>query len=119
MNRETRVLQNGIEIASFEWSIRNSQEWVMLDIAALGRQDIEPEETVQLELEGVRLKTGLKLLLDQAGRPTRVHWTAEDFEQLLANHGASRGADSTGGVGLYVRAGEQSSNVTRFAVAEG
>ncbi len=40
---------------------------VVLDIAALGRQDVEPEDTVQLELDGVRLKTGLKLLLDQVG----------------------------------------------------
>ena len=39
----------------------------MLDLAALGRQDVEPEDTVQLELDGVRLKTGLKLLLDQVG----------------------------------------------------
>jgi hypothetical protein len=40
---------------------------VVLDIAALGRQDVEPDDTVQLELDGVRLKTGLKLLLDQVG----------------------------------------------------
>ncbi len=40
---------------------------VVLDLAALGRQDVKPEDTVQLELDGVRLKTGLKLLLDQLG----------------------------------------------------
>ena len=39
----------------------------MLDLAALDRQGVEPDEAVQLELEGVRLKTGLKLLLDQVG----------------------------------------------------
>ncbi len=49
---------------------------VVLDIAAMGRQDVEPEDTVQLELEGVRLKTGLKLLLDQV-RLT-YHVVAED-----------------------------------------
>jgi hypothetical protein len=38
---------------------------VVLDLAALERQDVDPQDTVQLELDGVRLKTGLKLLLDQ------------------------------------------------------
>jgi hypothetical protein len=40
---------------------------VVLDLAALDRQDVDSDDTVQLELEGVRLKTGLKLLLDQVG----------------------------------------------------
>jgi hypothetical protein len=40
---------------------------VVLDLAALDRLELEPEDTVQLQLEGVRLKTGLKLLLDQVG----------------------------------------------------
>jgi hypothetical protein len=40
---------------------------VVLDLAALGRLDLKPEDTVKLELQGVRLKTGLKLLLDQVG----------------------------------------------------
>jgi hypothetical protein len=40
---------------------------VVLDIAALERQDVDADDTVQLELDGVRLKTGLKLLLDQVG----------------------------------------------------
>jgi hypothetical protein len=40
---------------------------VVLDMAALERQGVEPDDTVQLELDGVRLKTGLKLLLDQIG----------------------------------------------------
>jgi hypothetical protein len=38
---------------------------VVLDLAALERLGLTPEAPVQLELEGVRLKTGLKLLLDQ------------------------------------------------------
>lgn len=38
---------------------------VVLDLAALKRLELTPESTVKLELRGVRLKTGLKLLLDQ------------------------------------------------------
>src|SRR5262249_25736970 len=38
---------------------------VAVDRAALDRLGLKPDDTVQLELEGVRLKTGLKLLLDQ------------------------------------------------------
>jgi len=49
---------------------------VVLDLAALDRQTIEPDDTVQLELDGVRLKTGLKLLLDQVG--LTFHIVAED-----------------------------------------
>jgi hypothetical protein len=45
---------------------------VVLDKAAIDRQELRPEDTVQLELEGVRLKTGLKLLLDQVGLTYRV-----------------------------------------------
>src|SRR5262249_2636338 len=45
---------------------------VVLDIAALGRQGVEPDDTVQLEPDGVRLKTGLKLLLDQVGLTYQV-----------------------------------------------
>jgi hypothetical protein len=45
---------------------------VVLDLAALDRQDLTPEATVRLELEGVRLKTGLKLLLDKVGLTYRV-----------------------------------------------
>lgn len=40
---------------------------VVLDVAAMDRQNVDPESAVQLELDGVRLKTGLKLLLDQVG----------------------------------------------------
>ena len=52
---------------------------VVLDIAALERQDVEPEDTVQLELDGVRLKTGLKLLLDQV----RLTYHVVDEDNLL------------------------------------
>jgi hypothetical protein len=45
---------------------------VVIDLAALDRQNVEPNDTVQLELEGVRLKTGLKLLLDQLGLTYRI-----------------------------------------------
>jgi hypothetical protein len=45
---------------------------VVLDRAALDRQELSPESTVQLEMEGVRLKTGLKLLLDQVALTYRV-----------------------------------------------
>jgi hypothetical protein len=38
---------------------------VAIDRAAIERQGLKPDDEVQLELEGVRLKTGLKLLLDQ------------------------------------------------------
>jgi hypothetical protein len=45
---------------------------VVLDRAALDRQDVLPQDTVQLDLEGVRLKTGLKLLLGPLGLTYRV-----------------------------------------------
>src|SRR5580658_1604468 len=45
---------------------------VVLDLAALDRNDLKPTSKVRLDLEGVRLKTGLKLLLDQVGLTTRV-----------------------------------------------
>jgi hypothetical protein len=60
---------------------------VVLDLAALGRQNVRPEETVQLELQGVRLKTGLKLLLDQVGLTYRV--VAEDNLLILTDHQAA------------------------------
>ena len=40
---------------------------MVVDLAAIERLDLKPEDTVKLELKGVRLKTGLKLLLDQVG----------------------------------------------------
>lgn len=60
---------------------------VVLDLAALGRQDVEPEDPVQLELEGVRLKTGLKLLLDQVGLTYRV--VAEDNLMIITDREGS------------------------------
>jgi hypothetical protein len=45
---------------------------VVLDLAALERQDVKPEDQVQLEIDGVRLKTSLQLLLDQVGMTYRV-----------------------------------------------
>ena len=45
---------------------------VVLDLAALGRQQVQKNDTVELELKGVRLKTGLKLLLDQVDLTYRV-----------------------------------------------
>ena len=45
---------------------------VVLDRAALDRQELKPEDPVQLQLEGVRLKMGLKLLLDQVGLTFQV-----------------------------------------------
>lgn len=41
---------------------------VVLDPAAMARQDLQPDDTVQLDLPGtVRLRTALPLLLDQLG----------------------------------------------------
>ena len=60
---------------------------VVLDLAALDRQDVEPEDPVQLELEGVRLKTGLKLLLDQVGLTYRV--VAEDNLMIITDREGS------------------------------
>jgi hypothetical protein len=45
---------------------------VVLDLAALDRLELDPEDPVQLQLEGVRLKVGLKLLLDQVGLTFQV-----------------------------------------------
>jgi hypothetical protein len=60
---------------------------VVLDIAALGRQDVEPDDTVQLELDGVRFKTGLKLLLDQVG--LTYHVVPEDNLLILTDRDGS------------------------------
>jgi hypothetical protein len=56
---------------------------VVLDVAALDRLELKPEDVVQLQLEGVRLKTGLKLLLDQVGMTYQV--IAEDNLLLLTD----------------------------------
>lgn len=45
---------------------------VVLDRAALDRQEVDHDDTVQLDLQGVRLKIGLKLLLDQLSLTYRV-----------------------------------------------
>jgi hypothetical protein len=45
---------------------------VVLDRAALDRLQIEEDDTVRLKLEGVRLKVGLRLLLDQLEMTYRV-----------------------------------------------
>jgi hypothetical protein len=45
---------------------------VVLDLAALDRKKVAPDDDVVLALKGVRLKTGLKLLLDQVGLTYRV-----------------------------------------------
>ncbi len=61
---------------------------VVIDRAALDRQNVEPEDPVQLELEGVRLKTGLKLLLDQVGLTYRIE--AEDNLLVITDHEGSQ-----------------------------
>jgi hypothetical protein len=60
---------------------------VVLDIAALGRQDVDSDDTVQLELDGVRLKTGLKLLLDQVG--LTYHVVPEDNLLIITDREGS------------------------------
>jgi hypothetical protein len=45
---------------------------VVVDLAAIDRAGLKPDDEVQLVLEGVRLKTGLKLLLDQLDLTYRV-----------------------------------------------
>jgi hypothetical protein len=45
---------------------------VVLDRAALDRLELVPEDTIQIDLKGVRLKVGLTLLLDQVGLAYRV-----------------------------------------------
>lgn len=56
---------------------------VVLDLAALKRLEITPASTVKLDLQGVRLKTGLKLLLDQAQLTYKV--VAEDNLLILTD----------------------------------
>ena len=60
---------------------------VVLDLAALDRQKVEPGDSVQLELDGVRLKTGLKLLLDQVGLTYRI--VAEDNLMIITDREGS------------------------------
>ncbi|MGC8642080.1 MAG: hypothetical protein ACP5XB_19625 [Isosphaeraceae bacterium] len=56
---------------------------VVLDLAALDRLNLKPEDAVKLELDGVRLKTGLKLLLDQVGLTYQL--VAEDNLLILTD----------------------------------
>ena len=56
---------------------------VVLDVAALQRLNLDKEETVELELKGSRLKTGLKLLLDQVGLTYRI--VPEDNLMILTD----------------------------------
>jgi hypothetical protein len=60
---------------------------VVLDRAALARQALTPDDTVQLELDGVRLKTGLQLLLDQVG--LTYHIVPEDDLLVLTDREGS------------------------------
>jgi hypothetical protein len=62
---------------------------VVLDRAAMDRADVRPDDTVQLELKGVRLKTGLRLLLDQLDMTYRV----EPEDNLLVFTDATGAAD--------------------------
>jgi hypothetical protein len=65
---------------------------VVLDRAALNRQNVDPQDPVQLDLDGVRLKTGLKLLLDQLGLTYRL--VAEDNLLIITDSaGAEDPAD--------------------------
>ncbi len=60
---------------------------VVLDRAALIRLELEPNDRVQLQLDGVRLQTSLQLLLDQVGMTFRV--VPEDNLLILTdNEGA-------------------------------
>jgi hypothetical protein len=61
---------------------------VVLDRAALDRQGITADSTVQLALDGVRLKTALRLLLDQVGLTYRVE--AQDNLLVITD---AQGAD--------------------------
>jgi hypothetical protein len=45
---------------------------VVLDPAALKRQTLTPDSKIRLQLQGVRLKTGLHLLLEQAALTYRI-----------------------------------------------
>jgi len=60
---------------------------VVLDLAALDRKSVEPETMVQLALDGVRLKTGLKLLLDQVGLTYQI--IAEDNLMIITDQEGS------------------------------
>lgn len=56
---------------------------VVFDRGAMDRLELVATDTVQLDLKGVRLKVGLKLLLDQVGMDFRV--VAEDNLLILTD----------------------------------
>lgn len=61
---------------------------VVLDRAALDRNELTPDSTVSLErLDGVRLRTALKLLLEPVG--LRAHVLAEDNIVLITDAAGS------------------------------
>lgn len=60
---------------------------VVLDLAALERLGVSRSDTVELELRGVRLKTGLKLLLDQLDLTYRL--VAEDNLLIITDREGS------------------------------
>jgi hypothetical protein len=62
---------------------RSLKARVVLHHAALDRQEVTAEDTVQLALDGVRLKTGLKLLLDQVN--LTFHVIPEDNLLVLSD----------------------------------
>jgi hypothetical protein len=63
---------------------------VVLDIAALDRLEITDRATVRLQIDGVRLKTALRLMLDQLSMTYRVE--PEDNLLILTD---VRGAEET------------------------
>jgi hypothetical protein len=60
---------------------------VVIDKAALDRLGLKADDDVQLSLNGIRLKTGLRLLLDQLDMTYRVE--AEDNLLVLTDHGGA------------------------------
>jgi hypothetical protein len=62
---------------------RESGGQVVIDRAALARLELDESAEVQLELKGIRLKTGLRLLLDQVDMTYRVE--AEDNLLVLTD----------------------------------
>jgi hypothetical protein len=71
-----------------QWLHKTLEAPVVIDRAAIERVGLTRETTVQLELDGIRLKTALRLLLDQVGLAYRVE--AEDNLIVLTDpQGAS------------------------------
>jgi hypothetical protein len=70
------------------WLRQTLKAPVVLDRGALERQGLSRDTTVQLELDGVRLKTALRLLLDPVGLTYRVE--AEDNLLVLTDAEGAR-----------------------------